>query len=338
MGYRLHELADTYRSLSIVGMSKNAGKTTVLNSLIDDYRTQNKVLGLTSIGRDGEAVDLVTGTQKPDIQVDEGTLIATAAGLLRAGDITKEILETTGISTPMGDVVLLRALSDGSVQLAGPSMVDQLKQVSDLFWRHGAGRIIIDGAINRRTLCTRELAEGTILCTGASLDRDIGRVVDETRHICELLQLPQLEDAALLDKIEKHRRRGILLLGNDEPRPLGRGVDLADALRAHAEEGISAVCFDGAMSDGMMQSLLASGMRQEGLTLIVRDASRILLGRHNYGLLVARGCRLRVERAINLIAVTINPFSAYGYHFDKDDFMKRMAAAVPVPVINVKEP
>ena len=35
--------------------------------------------------------------------------------------------------------------------------------------------------------------------------------------------------------------------------------------------------------------------------------------------------------------MTINPVSAYGWKFDKDEFMDRMREAVDVPVINVKE-
>lgn len=103
---------------------------------------------MTSIGRDGESSDLVTGTKKPGIYVHKGTLIATTAGLLKWCDITKEILATTNMSTPMGDVVVLRALSDGNIQLAGPSMNDQLIEISKIFNRFGAGRVLIDGAIS----------------------------------------------------------------------------------------------------------------------------------------------------------------------------------------------
>ena len=80
---RLHSV----RTMSIVGMCKNAGKTTMLNWLLEQGRLQG-TLGLTSIGRDGESTDVVTGTEKPGIFVREGTLIATAQDMLRLGDIT----------------------------------------------------------------------------------------------------------------------------------------------------------------------------------------------------------------------------------------------------------
>ena len=85
------------RTLSIVGMCKNAGKTTVLNWLLGQSR--GRVLGLTSIGRDGESTDIVTGTEKPGIFLSEGTLFATAKDMLSLCDVTQEIMDTTGIPT-----------------------------------------------------------------------------------------------------------------------------------------------------------------------------------------------------------------------------------------------
>ena len=113
------------KTMSIVGMCKNAGKTTMLNWLLEQGRLQG-VLGLTSIGRDGESTDVVTGTEKPGIFVREGTLIATAQDMLRLGDITKEILMTKMcIRDRDGD-----ALADAAVQLT--LQFDRLAELEQL--------------------------------------------------------------------------------------------------------------------------------------------------------------------------------------------------------------
>ena len=88
----LKEYIQGVRSLSIIGMCKNAGKTTVLNKLIAELNESSVCLGLTSIGRDGESTDLVTRTAKPGIYVYEGTLVATAVDMFRLSDITREII------------------------------------------------------------------------------------------------------------------------------------------------------------------------------------------------------------------------------------------------------
>ena len=54
-----------YKIISIVGMAKNAGKTVTMNHLIQEMAQKHVVVGLTSIGRDGERQDIVTKTYKP---------------------------------------------------------------------------------------------------------------------------------------------------------------------------------------------------------------------------------------------------------------------------------
>ena len=61
----LSELSTRYKTISIVGMAKNAGKTTALNYLIEEAEDESIRLGITSTGRDGETTDLVTNTDKP---------------------------------------------------------------------------------------------------------------------------------------------------------------------------------------------------------------------------------------------------------------------------------
>ena len=67
-----------YRSLAIAGTAKNAGKTTALNYLIDRFAQAGERIGVSSIGRDGEAVDQITNRPKPRIRPPVGALVATS--------------------------------------------------------------------------------------------------------------------------------------------------------------------------------------------------------------------------------------------------------------------
>ncbi len=294
-------------TLSIVGMCKNAGKTTVLNWLLR-RAGRGRTLGLTSIGRDGESTDVVTGTEKPGIFVPEGTLIATAKDMLKLCDVSKEILYTTGIPTPLGEVVLLRARSAGSVQLAGPSIVSQLRTVSDLFFELGAERTVIDGALGRKTLGARSVADGIILCTGASYDRRMEKVVEDTAAFCRILNLPKAETL-----------------------PERTDGDLKTVFSERHEALIP-----GALTEAAVLPLLKSGVLKDG-RLVVRDPSKVLLGADALRRLALRNVVLETEDAAKTLCVTVNPVSAYGWRFDERAFADAMAAAVDVPVINVKE-
>ncbi|MBE6989620.1 MAG: hypothetical protein E7426_02605 [Ruminococcaceae bacterium] len=307
MRQKLLQQLHSVRTMSIVGMCKNAGKTTVLNWLLA-HSGRERVLGLTSIGRDGESTDVVTGTEKPSIFVPSGTLIATARDMLRLGDITLEVLMTTGIPTPVGEVVIVRARSDGYVQLAGPSITTQLKTVSRHFFDLGADQSIIDGALGRKSLGARAVAEGVILCTGASYHMSMEKVVADTVNIYRIMNIPRAETL-----------------------PAETEGTLADALKQNGEALIS-----GALTDSMVVPLLRSGLLRGG-RLVVKDPSKVLLSTDTLDKLAARSVALETEEAARTLCVTINPVSAYGWRFDKDAFLRAMSEAVDAPVINVKE-
>ena len=129
-------------TITIIGLCKNAGKTTAMCRLIEEL--SGEVLAMTSVGRDGERTDVVTGTEKPEIWVPEGTLFATARGMLPLCDTTLQVEGVTDVMTPLGAVGIFRALSDGFIQLAGPSAVNQLAPLSHTFRAMGARRVLID--------------------------------------------------------------------------------------------------------------------------------------------------------------------------------------------------
>ena len=335
MQQTLSGLLEPFNSAAIVGMCKNAGKTTVLNQIIKELDNQNILLGLTSVGRDGEASDLVTGTKKPGIYIRENTLLATAQQLLRLCDITREIIDTTGISTPLGEVVVLRARSDGHVQLAGPSITTQLSAISEAFFSLGADKVIIDGAISRKTLSSRAVSKATILCTGASYNRDIETVVADTAFICNMLTLPELESQAVKTAIEDLQCRAALLNDKGEHLLLGDLGTWETEINAKNLTQPSYIYIDGALSDSLIKPLLMGNCNLKEKVFVVRDASKILLKPNVHEKLTIKGARIQVLEQINLLAVTINPFSAYGFHFDKDEFMEKMQAAIRLPIFNV---
>lgn len=332
MGDRFRQLIDTYRCVSIIGMCKNAGKTTALNRIIRESARAQKRLALTSIGRDGEDQDLVTGTKKPGIYIPEDTLIATASDLVvRHCDVTREILDTTGIFTPMGEVVIFRSRSAGNVQLAGPSMTSQLASVREDFFRLGADLVLIDGALSRKSLCSRQVTEATILCTGASYHKNLRTVVEDTAYQCRILTLPEAEDDRLLPFAETDSRDTLLLTENGILSVAG---SLEVALR---QNKANTVFFGGALTDHLVKPLILSAVPLKGLNFVVRDASKILLKPDSFEKLQRRGVRLQVLRSVNLAAVTVNPFSAYGFHFDAGQLLEEMRSRIDLPVIDVME-
>ena len=84
--YLLENLAQKYKRISIVGMAKNAGKTTALNYLLEEAMDEGLRLGVTSTGRDGEGTDVVTGTDKPRVFLDTDTIVSVPTQLYELAD------------------------------------------------------------------------------------------------------------------------------------------------------------------------------------------------------------------------------------------------------------
>ena len=285
-----------YNVVSLIGMSKNAGKTTVLNHLLTYYKTSNLAVALTSIGRDGEDVDVVTGTKKPRIYVQRGSIIATAEALLGLSDVTAEILGVTDFNTPMGRIIIVRALSAGFVQIGGASISCHMSELLNILKSYSIDKVLIDGAINRKSISSPLLAEAVVLCSGAGLSSDMGEAIHRTKFTAGMLMLPEAMPEA------------------------------------------NHIAVSGALTDSKLESLLCSGEKIDGTQIVCDDPSKILINQEAYDKLPARGGTLAVKNPANLAAITVNPVSARGFSFPKDEFLQRMAEAVRVPVFDVMNP
>lgn len=333
----LYELVAPYTSVSLIGMCKNAGKTTTLNKLIAELKQNGISFGATSVGRDGESTDLVTNTVKPGIFVYKGTIVATAADLLKYCDTTKEILYSTGIYTPMGEIIVFRALTDGFVQIAGPSMTTQLAEVSDIIRPYGVEKILIDGALGRKSLCSKKVSQSTILCTGASYHKDMRTVIRDTAYTCELLQLPQVPFEVPMELWNQNKIKYIPVHDQADISLPSERMTVEQIWRRDAKNPPEYIVVQGGLTDAMVKSLIMSNADLRNKKMVLLDGSKILLSSDMYEKLKIKGLQFEVADALELLAVTINPFSAYGFHFDKDLFMELMSAAVNVPVYNVRD-
>jgi len=182
----LADLKRKYKTLSVVGMAKNAGKTTTLNYLIEEADAEGFAIGVTSTGRDGESRDLVTGTDKPRVYLYPDTLVSVPTGLFQSADAGLEILRMTKYHTSLGPVMICRVVDSGYVQVAGPVLTSDHKLLCDELTRLGAEMILIDGAVDRRSIAAPETSDAIILATGAVLSRNIQKVAEETAHIAGL--------------------------------------------------------------------------------------------------------------------------------------------------------
>lgn len=340
MGLLRRLLEDGYKTLSIVGMAKNAGKTTALNYIIEEAYDEEIVIGLTSTGRDGESSDLVTGSEKPKIYVFEGTLVSIPVKLYDLADAGLEILKRTAYTTPLGDILLCRVREGGYVQIAGPLQVKNHKALCEEMLAMGAAITLVDGAIDRKSVASPDMSDGIILAAGAVLGRSIKAVVEETAHIASLYSLPAVSDEKVRRAIEGEPDGKKILLIKDENRSvhaldlqtgLGAGRYLDEALN----ESVRCVYLPGALTLSVIADIQQDKYRHT--RFIVKDPTKIFVDRIAWRQLVKKGLRVEVLRSIRIVSITVNPYSPLGWRLDPEELLHEMQKAVPsLAVTDVK--
>jgi len=160
-------------------MGKNTGKTFTFNQLIMEARQLDIGVAMTTIGLDGEPSDSLFHHAKPKILLSPGQIVANARSLLLASGLDYEILQATGVTTPLGEVFLARALSAGETLLAGPGTRQELALVKDQLEGLGVDLFIVDGAVDRRSLAAPMVTDTTVLAAGAEASWDRRRLLEK---------------------------------------------------------------------------------------------------------------------------------------------------------------
>ncbi|HHW57013.1 MAG TPA: hypothetical protein GXX15_04960 [Clostridia bacterium] len=334
---KILELIKEYRTISIIGMAKNVGKTTVLNHILSKARGKY-TLGLTSIGRDGEEYDQVSFFPKPRIYVEEGSYIATAKEALLNSDITKEIIVTTGFYTPMGEVIIAKALSDGYVDLAGPSINKEIAEVCELLLELGSDKVIIDGALSRKTQASPSVSEATILSTGAVLSYNMEETVKKTVFTVKLLSIEAEKDQEVVkvaESILDTARLGFIYKSKSY-----KSIRIATAIDSSKEivenlKDVTHVVIKGVITDRLIEDVMKSTNKYKGVTFLAEDATKLFLKEETFLKFQKSGGIFRVLKPINLICVMINPISPLGYSYDKDEFLTQLKKEINLPVFDV---
>lgn len=320
------------RTVAFMGMSKNTGKTVALNHVLAQAALAGCPVGVTSIGRDGEERDQVFQVPKPPVMVWPGSWVATARATLQRAKVKTRLIGGSGISSPMGEIMLVQALEQGEMEIAGASRSgDQLRAIA-LLQQCGAQRVMLDGALGRSHHASPAIADGVILSTGAALGGGMNDVLRKTRDRLAILSLPAAPADTLQRCAAVFQGGGVGLWG-----PSGRTVfqapiatlNAGQTLLAHAHSPLSLVAVSGAVGKALWAALLALAQRHPGLVVVVADGTKLFVDAAELASLQRLGAQVLAQRAIDLMGLTLNPFSPYGGSFEAEDFLSTARHALP---------
>lgn len=335
----LYDLSTKYKTLSIVGMAKNAGKTTALNYLIEEAIDEGIVLGVTSTGRDGESQDLVTGTEKPRVYLEEDMLVAVPTLLYDLADAGLEVIKKTKYSTAIGELLICRVKDAGYVQVAGPVINAEQKLLCQDMMQLGCSLILIDGAIDRKSIASPETSDAIILSTGAVLSRKMNKVVEETAHVVNLYRTPELEEGIIRDVITQNNFDDKIMLVNGDGKirklNLITGLGAAKEINGVIDEDTRYIYIPGAFTNSVISDISLKNLKQ--VQFVLKDPTKIFVNAMDWGLFRKKGFSVSVLKNIEIAAITVNPWAPAGYTFDNRFLLEEMQKAIPdIPIIDVR--
>ncbi len=327
---------DGLRSVAVMGMAKNTGKTVTLNHLLAAAAADGVRVGVTSIGRDGEARDAVFDFPKPPVSVWPGTLVATARGTLQRAGVRTRPIDGTGIASPMGEIVIVQVLQAGSMEVAGASRsLDQRRVVARLA-QCGATLTLLDGALGRSPHASPAVADAVVLATGAALGGGIADVLRKTGGRLDLLGIEAADATTAARCAALFESGGVALwdraggtLHRASVASLNAGPALLAASRGFGAGAIGTVACSGAVGRSLWQAFEALATDNPGLAVVVADGTRLFIEAAALAGLTRRGARLLAWRPIRIAGLTLNPFSPEGAHFDAAAFAAAARAAWP---------
>lgn len=327
------------RSVAIVGMAKNTGKTVTLNGIVRAAADRALRLGLTSIGRDGEKADEIFFAPKPRIFAPAGSLIATSRRALPECEAEIEVIKETNFRTPLGTVLIGEVRKAGLVELAGPTLMDQMKALISQLHGMGAGLVVLDGAFDRVSSAAPGVADATVLATGAALASSMSAVIDLTADRIERFSLLPAEEDIMTACRSVMLAGGVGFVGRDEGIRLLPGSSsllAGDVLTRSVTAGTAAVVMTGAVGDGVLTALVALAKEARPVRLVIKDGTRLFAARRLWRSFIAAGGSIRVVEPVRLAAVTVNPTSLSGRQFSAREFFAASAKAFsPYPVMDL---
>lgn len=320
-----------YKSVSIIGLEKNTGKTTTLNFLIKN--SKNEILGITSIGVDGEDKSII----KPRIHINADTLVATAKSSLLQSDVTFEILSVLDINTPLGPIVIARSVTSGFVEISGASTKNGTKHVLNILHEYGATLTLVDGALSRKTFADPCITEASILCIGAAFSEDINVLVKETSKLVCFFSIEKvnIEIYKLYEEIMDQYKLAFIYQDKVLKSDLKTVIGASKEIQNNINDKLRYIFIKGIITNSLLEDILASNFALNQITFVIEDGTKLFLNMEVYLKFLNKGGSLKVLNPINIIGVSVNPQSSSGYCLDYNEIEKKLRTRIKVSIFNV---
>lgn len=235
---------------ALVGISKNSGKTSVLNAILRAFPQYR--WAVMSTGIDGEETDALYRTPKPPVSLQKGSLFVCDEESLKSGGSGISLLRRI---TMVGRILYIAlAQRDIRVRITGAANVSSQRELIRALQEEGADKVLVDGALDRKSIALDQSIDALILCIGASFG-SVDTIKGELRRLLIMRDIARLDASAYLRKrFASSEELLILKAGKWRKTGLMSILGQEDALHELWDSNVDSIFVPTAITDAVFES------------------------------------------------------------------------------------
>ncbi|PID28464.1 MAG: hypothetical protein CSB55_04740 [Candidatus Cloacimonadota bacterium] len=314
--------------IAFLGLSKNAGKTTFLNWFLKNTNLES--VGIFSTGRDGEEYDLVGGHEKPKVLIPAGSFYVTFSGEAQFQSPFVDILKKTKFKAGGKNLWIIKALQDLEGEIAGPASVAEQEILAKELLHSGCKHVLIDGALDRKSIALSSLVDDNILVAGATFGSQ-DEILEELEYNIALGKIPTKKFSFNCKKVIVFKNR--TAFETDCVSILGNEKNLIKVIDDHEAD---TVFIPGALTANSFK-ILKNIFRNKIKSVIFPHPLHIQMKLNQLNSLIKYTDIFTLEK-FPIHTVSVNSFSVSGNHINCDDLRNLAKKKFPeMRVIDVTE-
>ncbi len=340
----------------ITGLSKNAGKTTFLNWLLE--RTPFSRKGIITTGRDGEDIDVLERIKKPKVSIPEAAIFSAGISEISRKAAYLHLLEKLPYRAGGKNIWLVRAETGLAGEITGPPTIKEQIDTARRILEHGADHVFIDGSLDRKAIGSAAEVD-TLIVAGSPAYGSISNLRKGFAGLYELTRIEKLTDAVkvnieqqLLDdellkliylKEEKGFTPEIIplsyktLLGHE--KEIIGSIDSQTGTRKedkNREEERIFLYIPTSLTERSFLLLKDIFRERPGFRIIIKHPFQLHLDESSRNWLQERSLLLTI-RGLEIAGFVINSYAVQGNHLDCRELRRAIRKDFPLPVVDIRE-
>lgn len=185
---KLLENLQNSKIIAVVGVCKNAGKTTFLNWFLQNISNS----AVFTTGRDGEEYDLVGGHKKPKVLLPANFFYTCFDYEIKKQSPFIQVIDKTNFKAASKNLWVVKSSKNLKAEIVGPASAFNQIQLAKKLLSLSSEKVIIDGSLDRKSVVLHPEVDSCILVAGADFGNEKQLELELKRQIA-LSQVKKFE-------------------------------------------------------------------------------------------------------------------------------------------------